>query len=120
MKKLQFDIYIGKGMHPRQGEDIVAFVDLPSDVPKGQNGVNGEMIDNTIGFFFLHLLGDYINDWLDFVENENLIKAKIHLNKKSQSRVFTGKEIVNVIKIIASENNRTCTRLFDSILGEVK
>lgn len=120
MKKLQFDIYIGKGVLRRQGEGIVAFIELPTDIPKGQTDVSGGMIDNTIGFSLLDLLGNYIADWIDFVGNENLITAKIHLNKQSHSQVFKGREIVKVIEIIASENNRTCTRLMDSILEEIK
>ena len=120
MKELHFDIYIGKRIHRRRGDDIVAFVDLPDDIPKGQTDVNGEIIDNTIGFSLLDLLGNYIADWIDFVGNENLITAKIHLNKQSHSQVFKGREIVKVIEIIASENNRTCTRLIDSILEEIK
>lgn len=120
MKKLQFDIYIGKGLHRRQGEGIVAFIELPTDIPKGQTDVSGGMIDNTIGFSLLGLLGNYIADWIDLVEDENLIKAKIYLNKQSASKVLKGREIIKVLDIIANENNRTCTRFLNSILEEIK
>ncbi|MBQ8685905.1 MAG: hypothetical protein IJ514_07020 [Clostridia bacterium] len=120
MKKLTFDIYIGKGMHQRQEENIVAFVVLPSDIPMGQVSVGGETIDNTIGFSLLDLLSNYIIDWLDLVEDENLIKANIRLNKQSPSRVFKGREIVRAIDIIAKENNRTCTCSINSVWEKIQ
>ncbi|MBQ7369129.1 MAG: hypothetical protein IJW60_05435 [Clostridia bacterium] len=120
MKKLNFDIYVGKDFRSTQDKDIVAFIELPSNLPKGNVALNGRLIENTIGFNFLHLVADYIADWIDLVEDEKLIEATVYLNKKSNCRKFKGKEIVKSIDLLSREDNRIVSSSFDCILEEGK
>ena len=117
MQKLRFEIYIGKKMRRNQGDDIVAFLVLPESLPKGHYKISGEPNnENIIGFDYLSNLSNYICDWIDFVQNENLITARIYLNKKSQSKVLKGREITSLIDYCSQENNRTTSKTFNSII----
>ena len=89
-----------------QGIDIIGVVELPVILPKWHYKVNGEN-DNMslIGFKLLSDLGNYIADWIDFLGDEKLVSAKIHLYKMSQVKSFNGKKIVDIIDAMARVNN---------------
>ena len=120
MKKLKFNIYVGKDFRSAQDKNIVAFIELPSNLPQGNVALNGRLIENTIGFNFLHLVADYIADWIDLVEDEKLIEATLYFNKQSNHRNFKGKEIVKCIDLLSREDNRNGLCSFDCILKETK
>lgn len=116
MKDLHFKIYIGSKMYSSQGEEIIAVIDMPPIIPKGQYNQKGELqLEGVVGFKMLSNLADYINDWIDLAENESLIKATIYLHKISKHRVFRGKQIVKVIDAMAKINNYNTVEDFDLI-----
>ena len=87
MKKLSFEIYIGPDMVYGQGKNVVAIVMLPPELPKGHYKIDGT--DNNecgIGFIYLSDLANYMNEWLELVENQDYIKASIWLNKISEKK----------------------------------
>ena len=120
MKKLKFSIYIGKNIRKEQDSEIVAFLVLPDNFPKGQVAMNGKIIENTVGFRLLHLIGDYIMDWIDLVDDESLIEAEIHINKKKECDVLRGKKIVEFIDMICQKNNYIVSPKFNNIFGGKK
>lgn len=120
MKKLRFDIYVGKDFRSTQGKDIVAFIELPGNLPKGNIALNGRLIENTIGFNFLHLVANYIADWIDLVEDEKFIEATVYLNKQSNCRRFKGREIIKYIDFLSQKDNRSGSSSFDCLLEERK
>ena len=107
MKKLKFEIYIGSNLACGQVEEIVAFVILPPEIPKGDFDVNAKDINScSVGFLYLSNLANYMHDWLELFEDEKCISATIHLNSQSQSGVLHGKEIIKVLDFMATENNK--------------
>jgi len=121
MKQIRFEIYIGAGMLKGQGDGIVAVVDLPACVPKGQYDSFGkECSIGMVGFQLLSLLGNYIADWIDFLEDEDKISAVVYLKKRSQKKVFRGKQIVKVIDAMAQKDSRKGVDTFNDIQEIIK
>lgn len=121
MRKLKFKIYIGANIVIGQGKNIVAVLVLAPELPKGHYKIDGT--DNNecgIGFIYLSDLANYINDWIDLVENENLIQAEIYLHKKTQHKLFKGKMIVKAIDAMAEINNYQGTTSFEEIKGVIR
>ena len=121
MKQIKLEIYIGAGMLKGQGDDIVAVVCLPACVPKGQYDSSGKGVSmGMVGFQLLPLLGNYITDWIDFLEDEDKISAVIYLKKISHKKVFRGKQIVKVIDAMAQNDTRKGVDTFNDIQEIIK
>ena len=120
MEDLRFEIYIGENMVQGQNkssiaiENVVAIVFPEFIVPHGQIGLSGKCYrDQTNCFWALGQLKDYICEWFNIVGEKDRIIAKIHLNKQSVCKTFSGEKIIDLIDKIEKCDNYLSLRNFD-------
>ena len=101
MKKLKFEIYIGRPMIAGQNENVNAVVTPCFYLPRGNCNLDGsEAKASDICFQNLYNLGTYIADWIGLLGMEN-ISATIHLNTLSNKKSLIGSAIVDLIDKIS-------------------
>ncbi|MGM9684585.1 MAG: hypothetical protein ACI3XQ_13390 [Eubacteriales bacterium] len=117
MTILYFDVFIGCCNNPTIAETIVAKVYPQFIIPHGEVDESGEpMQTHNLCFKRLEALGTYFADWLDIVQDNKKIKAKIHLNTNSFFKTFQGEQIVKIIDKIDSLGDYSKVKSFDNLL----
>lgn len=116
MKKLKFDIFIGRPMILNQNENVNAVVIPCFYLPRGKCNIDGsEAKASDICFQNLFDLGTYIADWIDLLGKEN-ISATIYLNTRSNQKSFTGLTIIDLIDKIAQTADYKSIKNFRELL----
>ena len=120
MKKICFDIFIGKNTITGMSNDIVAYLRIVNPsiyIPHGDCNLDGSDKKCGIEYFKrLYSLGTFIADVIDLANEFKFeVTATIHLNIYSLKKVFRGKDIVLAIDKIDSIDNWQQLRSFDIV-----
>lgn len=114
---LNFDVYIGHNICNSKNENIVARVRYDQEgeiyIPHRYDA-NGSERDIDDYFDQLRILGNYFADWCSNAEKLGVdLKATIYLNVKSLKKVYSGRNIFEIIDRIDGVKNWEDLRSFD-------
>ena len=101
--KLKFEVYIGTDMLENKSKNIICKTHSKKYIPQGDllpNGSYNKYNSDDSYFSSLDKLNLFFADMLDLCNETDLISAEIHLNIKSNVKIFKGYEIIKIIDTI--------------------